>query len=221
MPWLIPLTCPELWPGRSLGWMQTVPVGRRTRAALAEGPSVESIPVTERKPQGMSFPSWIDQQINEAMERGAFDNLAGAGKPLPRRGEEDAGQAWLREYVRREGISSEELLPTPLRLRKERERLAETVQFLRSEQQVRDAATELNERILRWRRFPSGPPIFVPLVDEDAMVALWREGQAPTPERTTASNPTTASERTAVIRKRRRWWRRNREQRDEVQPPPT
>jgi len=36
--------------------------------------------MTGRKPAGMSFPSWIDQQINEAAERGAFDHLPGAGK---------------------------------------------------------------------------------------------------------------------------------------------
>jgi hypothetical protein len=41
--------------------------------------------MTERKPAGMSFTSWIDQQIDEARERGAFGNLPGAGKPLPKR----------------------------------------------------------------------------------------------------------------------------------------
>ena len=45
----------------------------------------ERISMTERKPPGMSFTSWIDQQINEATERGLFDNLPGAGKPLPDR----------------------------------------------------------------------------------------------------------------------------------------
>ncbi len=30
--------------------------------------------MTERKPPEISFASWIDQQINEAAERGAFDN---------------------------------------------------------------------------------------------------------------------------------------------------
>ena len=39
--------------------------------------------MTERKPPEITFASWIDQQINEAAERGAFDNLPGAGKPLP------------------------------------------------------------------------------------------------------------------------------------------
>jgi hypothetical protein len=38
--------------------------------------------MTERKPSGMSFTSWIDQQINEAKERGLFDNLPGEGKPF-------------------------------------------------------------------------------------------------------------------------------------------
>ena len=39
--------------------------------------------MTERKPPEMTFRSWIDQQISEAAERGAFDNLPGAGKLLP------------------------------------------------------------------------------------------------------------------------------------------
>jgi hypothetical protein len=133
--------------------------------------------MTERKPSGMSFTSWIDQQISEAAERGAFDNLPGAGKPLPRRGDADDEQAWLREYLRREGVSADVLLPTPLRLRKEAARLAETVPALPSEQEVREAVAELNHRIKEWRRIPVGPPIFVPLVDEDMMLSRWREAR--------------------------------------------
>jgi Domain of unknown function (DUF1992) len=47
--------------------------------------------MTERKPPDLSFTSWIDRQINEAAERGAFDNLPGAGKPLPDAGFAAAG----------------------------------------------------------------------------------------------------------------------------------
>ena len=72
--------------------------------------------MTERKPPGVSFNSWIDRQIEEAAERGAFDDLPGAGKPLPDRGDQDVGQAWLRDYLRRDAAPSTELLPTPLRL---------------------------------------------------------------------------------------------------------
>src|SRR5215471_21333652 len=100
--------------------------------------------MTERKPPGVSFNSWIDRRIEAAAERGAFDDLPGAGKPLPDRGDEDAGQAWLREYLRREGMAATEMLPNPLRLRKEAERLAETARGFASERQVRDAVTELN-----------------------------------------------------------------------------
>ena len=131
--------------------------------------------MTERKPAGMSFTSWIDQQIGEAQERGAFDNLPGAGKPLPKRSESDDGLTWVRELLQREGLPTDELLPTPLKLRKQSERLAESVQELSSEEEVRAAVAELNRQIAEWRRIPHGPPIFVRLVDADAMVSRWRD----------------------------------------------
>ena len=73
--------------------------------------------MTERKPREISFASWIDQRIAEAAEQGAFDDLPGAGKPIPRRS--GGTEAWLQDYLRREGVSADELLPVPLRLRKE------------------------------------------------------------------------------------------------------
>jgi hypothetical protein len=160
--------------------------------------------MTERKPPGMSFTSWIDQQISEAAERGAFDDLPGAGKPLPNRGEADDGQAWLRDYALREGVPAEELLPTPLKLRKQAQRLAESVHGLRSEQEVREAVCELNHRIMEWRRIPLGPPIFVPLVNEEQMVSRWRDGQ---PVRQSPSSPGPVTGNTAATA-RQRWWRR-------------
>jgi Domain of unknown function (DUF1992) len=134
--------------------------------------------MTERKPAGKSFTSWIDQQIQEAQDRGAFDDLPGTGKPLPRRSAADDAQAWLRDKLQREGVSTEELLPVPLKLRRQSERLAESVQELRTEQEVRDVVAELNRRIIEWRRVPLGPQIFVPLVNADQMVDQWRERRA-------------------------------------------
>jgi hypothetical protein len=159
--------------------------------------------MTERKPDGMSFRSWIDQQISEATERGAFDNLPGLGKPL-RRGDSDDPDAWVMEWVRREGVPAEELLPTPLKLRKQAARLADSVQALGSEQAVRDAAAELNDRIMEWRRLPLGPPIFVPLVDTEAMVGKWQAGQ-PAP----ADDPAGPATQPAPAPPARRWWRRS------------
>jgi len=161
--------------------------------------------MTERKPAGMSFRSWIDQQIEEAAERGLFDDLPGAGRPLPKR-DEDAAQAWLREYMRREGLPTQEVLPVPLKLRKEREVLAERVPQLASEQDVLDAVAELNGRIIEWRRLPLDSPIFVPLVDEEQMTALWRETQSE-PNAAPADGGE-AGEGLAGKRPQRRWWHR-------------
>lgn len=135
--------------------------------------------MTERKPPEMSFPSWVDQQIMEAEKRGVFDNLPGTGKPIPPTRQADYTQAWLRDKLRREGVSADELLPTPLKLRKQTERLAAYLPGLRSEQEVRDEVEQLNRQIMDWRRNSSGPPIFVPLVNEETMVSRWKESRSP------------------------------------------
>jgi hypothetical protein len=167
--------------------------------------------MTERKPQGMSFRSWIDQQISDAAQRGAFDNLPGAGKPLRGRSEPDNPDAWVLDWVRREGVPTEELLPTPLRLRKQAAQLADSVAKFASEQEVRDSVAELNDRIMEWRRLPIGPPIFVRLVDSEVMVAKWRAERpaAAAGPAVQLADAEVAGDRAAKAgRGRRRWWRR-------------
>ena len=165
--------------------------------------------MTERKPPDMTFRSWIDQQVSEAEARGAFDNLPGTGKPLPNRG--DAENAWLIGWMRREGISTEELLPTPLKLRKQSSRLASSVRELGSEQEVRDAVAELNYQIKEWRKIPIGPPIFVPLVDAEAMIGKWRAAQQPPVPAAVPPAPAAAPPvAKADAPPRRPWWRRRR-----------
>ncbi|MDA8319028.1 MAG: DUF1992 domain-containing protein [Actinomycetota bacterium] len=159
--------------------------------------------MTERKPPDLTFASWIDQQIAEAEARGAFDDLPGAGRPLRNRGDGDAGQAWLRDYLKREGIPAEDALPTPLRLRKAAERLRAGIGDFRSESEARAAITDLNEEIVRWRRFPDGPPIFVSLLDADDLIARWQAARADRPAAQTARPAPQRQPR----RPTRRWWR--------------
>src|ERR1700722_2363743 len=138
--------------------------------------------MTDRKPQGMSFPSWIDQQIADAERRGVFDDLPGKGKPLnlkPTGG--DYGDAWVRDYARREGVQPDEFLPTPLRLRRGIEQLTEVVGEFRSEEEIREVAGDINRRIVEWRRIPVGPPIHVRLVNADDLVARWRAAKKARP----------------------------------------
>ena len=179
--------------------------------------------MTERKPPQMKFSTWIDQQVADAERRGVFDDLPGAGKPLnlrPGAADGDYGQAWLRDYARREGVPAEEMLPTPLRLRREIERLAETAGEFRSEAEVREAAADLNRRIVEWRRIPVGPPIHVRLVNADDLVKRWRAAKQARPSAaraagpdapgpgSMASPPPPASQ--AAGTRRPRWWRRRR-----------
>ena len=175
--------------------------------------------MTERKPQGMSFPSWIDQQIAEAERRGVFDDLPGAGKPLNLKPSgADYGEAWVHDYARREGVQPDEFLPTPLRLRREIEQLTDAVAGFRSEAEIREVAGEINRRIVEWRRIPVGPPIHVRLVNADDLVARWRAAQAARPH-SGRPGANDASSRTARLPQaspetrsgRPRWWRSRRQ----------
>ena len=64
---------------------------------------------------GSRYESPIDKQIREAPERGEFDNLPGAGKPLPDDGEAYNEEWWLKKLVHREQLAG--LAPTSLKVR--------------------------------------------------------------------------------------------------------
>jgi hypothetical protein len=144
------------------------------------------------------YESTIDQQIRMAEERGDFADLPGKGKPLPGLDEAYDENWWVKRWIQREGVPSEALLP-PLQLRKEAERLPETVRDLPSEEAVRAAVAELNRRIAEWLRAPSGPAVPVKKVDAEAIVEGWRAAR-PTPAPAPAP--------TAIAPTRTRWWRR-------------
>jgi hypothetical protein len=155
----------------------------------------------------MSDESWLDKQIRLAQERGDFDNLPGTGQSLPDHGQSYDEQWWLKSYLRREGVPTEALLPPPLKLRKEIERLPGTVRDLPSEFAVRQAVDQLNRRIADWLRNPSGPRITVSPVNADKVVDRWRA------ERPSA---TPAPAESAVSHRRAAWWRRKSRRRSEI-----
>jgi len=146
------------------------------------------------------YESAVEKAIREAQERGQFDNLPTSGKPLPGLDGPDDELWWVRNYVRREGLSGEEFLPESLLLRRQRERIDDAVANLRTEQAVRDHVEDLNRQIKRARLVSSGPPVVVRPADVDEVVARWRAAQ---PGPTAAPPPP----RPVV---RRPWWRRRR-----------
>jgi hypothetical protein len=133
--------------------------------------------MTERKPPGIGFQTWVERQIREAMERGEFDNLPGAGKPLPDLDKPHDELWWVKDKLRREQLS---YLPPTLALRKEAEDALAAALGARSERQVRRILAAINRKIVEGnRKAASGPPLNLMPFDVDRVVGDWRERQAP------------------------------------------
>lgn len=135
--------------------------------------------MTERKPAWMNFESWIDKQIRDAQERGEFDDLPGAGKPIPGIDGRPDELWWVKAYLKREQLT---YLPPSLLLRKEHEDILAAIPDAPSEHAVRTAIGTLNEKITAAIRTPpAGPPLNLYPVDEQEQVARWhaaREARA-------------------------------------------
>jgi hypothetical protein len=146
----------------------------------------------------MSFETWVDSQIRTAQEKGAFENLAGAGRPLPRRHTEQSSYEWALEWARRENVDPIGMLPPGLALRREKQDLPHTLARISSETAVRAVVEDLNARIeLYWRRPAEGPQVAIGQVDVDEAVARWRAERPPPAPATTVPDPV-----------HRAWWRR-------------
>jgi len=118
------------------------------------------------------YESAADRAIREAMERGDFDNLPGAGKPIPGLGGRHDPDWWLKGFLEREKVSMP--LPPSLQLRKDIAELPDQLADVAREQDARAIIEALNERIRRHQRIPDGPPIHINLVDSDAALEQWR-----------------------------------------------
>jgi hypothetical protein len=144
--------------------------------------------VTERKPPNMSTQDWVEAQIQHAQRTGEFDDLAGAGKPLKLADSHDPDW-WVKDFIRRENIETEALLPPAVLLRKEKQQVHDKVRGMRREADVRDYLADLNKRILISIRDTTGPVVPVGTVDEEAILARWR-AERPDP----AAKPSPAPE---------------------------
>ncbi|MGW1000849.1 DnaJ family domain-containing protein [Streptomyces sp. NPDC002520] len=143
--------------------------------------------MTERKPPGVPFESWVDHQIRAAQRRGAFDRLPGAGEPLPAGLDSDYDELWwVKRKMAREGLT---MLPPSLALRKEAEDALAAAYAAPSERIVRKIITEVNVKI-RDMMFkpPPGPPLGRKPYDVEDVVREWHRrraegaGDAPGPE---------------------------------------
>jgi hypothetical protein len=132
--------------------------------------------MSDRKPIGLSFETWIDRQIREAEERGEFDDLPGKGKPLPGLDRHLDEMWWIKQKIESEGLSMP--LPPTLALRKEAEQALAEARGARSETEVRQIVEDINHKIREAIRTGlSGPPLNLMPYDVDTIVSEWRRNR--------------------------------------------
>lgn len=144
---------------------------RRIRRERARDPRTGRDAAAERARNQVQ---WVDQQIRQAMARGEFDDLPGAGKPIRDLGSTHDPDWWVKRLVEREQITG--VLPPALQLRKDDAQLEETLDREWSEKAVREILVDFNRRVVEARRqLLGGPPVITKLRDVEAEVAAWRD----------------------------------------------
>ncbi|MGN6752957.1 MAG: DUF1992 domain-containing protein [Intrasporangium sp.] len=152
-------------------------------------------------------PRWespVERAIREAQERGDFDDLPGAGKPLDLRDTNDPDW-WIKRYAARENLDLGGALPGALALRKEAAGYPESLADVSREEHVREIIEDYNKRVLADRLRPAVgtlPPLLAKTLDVDDIVQQWRELRAsrvppPAVDTTPEHDPA-----------RQSWWRR-------------
>jgi hypothetical protein len=153
----------------------------------------------------------VEIAIQQAMRRGEFDDLPGAGKPIAGLGRVDDPNWWIRRKIERENLTG--LGPPALTLRTEDAGLDDRLDALASEAQVREVLDDFNRRVKQARmQLQGGPPVITRPRDVDEQVAAWRERgivRRLARERIAAE----ASEREAARLAAMTWRERRREQR--------
>jgi Domain of unknown function (DUF1992) len=135
--------------------------------------------MTERKPPGTSWETWIEAQIRVARGQGAFDNLPGAGKPLPYLGQEYDPDWWVKQLVQREQIS---ILPPSLEVLRKVDKELAAIEKLHDEATVRRRVSALNVEIAKVNATVlEGPPTRLGTLDVDQVVARWRRTRSANP----------------------------------------
>jgi hypothetical protein len=128
--------------------------------------------MTREKPPGKSWDSWIEELIDEANADGAFDNLPGAGKPLPGIDKPYDPDWWVKQLVQREQITA---LPPALELLRKVESTLAAIWVLTHEADVRRRIEALNAEIGKVNaRVAEGPPTRLSSLDVESVVEEWR-----------------------------------------------
>ena len=121
--------------------------------------------------------AYIETAIQQAIRRGDFDDLPGAGKPIADLGAHHDPDWWIKRKIRQEQLTG--LGPPALTLRTEHAEFERRADALTREDDVRDYVADFNRRVVEARRqLQGGPPVVTPTRDIEAEVAAWRRRRA-------------------------------------------
>jgi hypothetical protein len=134
-----------------------------------------------RKPPGLSWERWIERQISEAIERGEFEGLPGAGRPIRDLDARRDETAWIRDKLRREQAAPPP--PPAIQIRIDVDAALASLASLATEEEVSSLVEHLNDRIRTVNRTTvSGPPTTLGPMVVDEIVLRWRRMRG-TPDR--------------------------------------
>ncbi len=159
------------------------------------------------------FESLVERQIREAQERGEFDNLPGAGKPLRGLDGREDPDWWVKQMMQREGLDMADALPPVMGLRKEAAGFPHSLLDLRTEESVRAVLEDFNRRVRLDRLRPAVgpfPPMLARTVDVDELTTQWKalraELQAAKGAQRQWQSPRDAAEADPCVRPGSRGW---------------
>ncbi len=162
--------------------------------------------MTERKPDNISWESWIERQIRDGQRDGAFERLEGHGRPIDSLGTVHDDMWWVKSKLRDENVN---FLPPTIAIRAERVDAINTAMAARTEDDVRRIIEEVNQRIRYVNSHATaGPPSSVVTIDPEVVVARCKIIQPASDSSTSTTEPLTASVPNATVRGRRRRVRR-------------
>jgi hypothetical protein len=135
--------------------------------------------MTERKPEGLSWQSWVDRQIREGQQGGAFDDLDGRGRPIDDIGVVHDELWWLKAKLRDEDI---EYLPPTIAIRAERAAAIDAAMDSSTEATARVIIEDVNARIRYINSHGAGgPPSTAVAIDVETLLDRWQAAHPPMP----------------------------------------
>ena len=170
-------------------------------------PAPVTEPADSPAPTAADRAAYVETAIQQAIRRGEFDNLPGAGKPLPGLTGRHDPDWWIRRKIETEQLTG--LGPPALTLRKEDAALDDRLDGMHSEREVRAAIDDFNLRVKEARRqLLGGPPVVTQLRDPDHEVRAWQERRLARTQRIAEEQARQRAEEAALSWRERRRRRR-------------